>query len=63
MAQILSTRMMLDWLGQPKAAAAIEGAVVDVLREGRVLTPDLGGRSSTRDVAEAVKAKILSKES
>jgi isopropylmalate/isohomocitrate dehydrogenase-like protein len=63
MAQILSTRMMLDWLGQPKAAAAIEGAVVDVLREGRVLTPDLGGRSTTRDVAEAVKAKILSKES
>jgi isopropylmalate/isohomocitrate dehydrogenase-like protein len=63
LAQILSARMMLDWLGQPRAAAAIEDAVLGVLGEGRVLTPDLGGRSRTREVTDAVKARILSEGS
>jgi 3-isopropylmalate dehydrogenase len=62
LAMILSTGMMLDWLGakhnDPDAAAAgqrIEQAVANVIREGKTLSPDLGGRSGTREVGEAVQ--------
>jgi len=33
--------------------------VVEVLREGRVRTYDLGGKSTTQEVGEAVAEKIL----
>ncbi len=53
-AQMLSAGMMLDWLGEKKAAKALEASVVDVLREGKTLTPDLRGNAKTADVARAV---------
>jgi 3-isopropylmalate dehydrogenase len=53
-AMILSASMMLDWLGEPEWAEAIENAVIEVLEEGETLTPDLGGRAQTMDVASAV---------
>ena len=45
---------MLDYLGEEAWAERIEGAVVSVLRDGEHLTPDLGGSSSTDELAEAV---------
>ena len=60
-AQILSAGMMLDWLGQKQAAKVLEVAVIDVLKEGKTLTPDLKGSSKTDDVAEAVIAKLVNK--
>lgn len=48
--QVSSAAMMLRHLGLPDLAADIDAAVAAVLREG-VLTPDLGGTASTRDVA------------
>ena len=61
MATMLSAAMMLDWLGDRHkdnvllgAAMSLEKAVVHVLSEGKVRTPDLGGSSSTTEVATAV---------
>ena len=58
MATILSASMMLDWLGERDAAKNIEDAVIEVLKEAKTLTPDLGGSSGTMDVAVAVSAKL-----
>jgi tartrate dehydrogenase/decarboxylase/D-malate dehydrogenase len=58
LAAILSAAMMLEHLGEGAAARAIESAVSAVLAEGAVRTPDLGGSSSTDEVAAAVRAKI-----
>jgi isocitrate/isopropylmalate dehydrogenase len=36
----------------------LEAAVAAVLAEGKVRTPDIGGRSSTEEVTEAVLEKL-----
>ena len=58
LATILSAAMMLDFLGQPQAAAAIQAAVRAVLQDGDALTADLGGNASTRQCADAVVGKL-----
>jgi tartrate dehydrogenase/decarboxylase/D-malate dehydrogenase len=45
--------LMLDHLGEPAAAAALMAAVEQVCAAG-VLTPDLGGKATTREVTRAV---------
>ena len=57
-AMILSGAMMLRHLGELEGAAAVERAVDAVLDGGEVRTPDLGGSSSTMDVAAAVAAAL-----
>jgi len=51
MAAILTLALLLDTLGHQEAAAAVENAVGQALREG-VTTADLGGRSSTSEVGD-----------
>jgi tartrate dehydrogenase/decarboxylase/D-malate dehydrogenase len=58
LAAILSASMMLEHLEQPAAAREVEQAVAAVLADGKVRTPDLGGRSSTQEVADAVLEKM-----
>ena len=58
LATILSAAMMLDHLEMAEAARAVEAAVAAVLAEGQVRTPDLGGKSSTEEVAAAVLEKL-----
>jgi isopropylmalate/isohomocitrate dehydrogenase-like protein len=53
-ASILSAAMMLSYLGDAKRARAIEVAVDELIAEGRVLTPDMGGTAKTVDVAREV---------
>ena len=57
-AQIWSGAMMLQHLGEPKAALAVEAALETVLTRTDVHTPDLGGKASTRDVGEAIVSEI-----
>jgi tartrate dehydrogenase/decarboxylase/D-malate dehydrogenase len=45
--------LMLEHLGEPAAAAALMAAVEQVCEAG-ILTPDLGGTATTRDVTRAV---------
>jgi tartrate dehydrogenase/decarboxylase/D-malate dehydrogenase len=58
MAQMLSGVMMLDFLGQKAAAAALEKAVLAVLAAGRDVTPDLGGTGTTERVTASVLARL-----
>jgi isocitrate dehydrogenase (NAD+) len=55
---ILSAAMMLEWLKEEKAANMVENAVLKVLIDGKVKTPDLGGKNKTTEFADAV-AKAL----
>ncbi|OFW46474.1 MAG: 3-isopropylmalate dehydrogenase [Actinobacteria bacterium RBG_13_35_12] len=57
-ATILSGVMMLDHLGEIKAAKAVENAVEKVLSEGKVRSHDLGGDSSTIEVGDEVVRKL-----
>jgi len=58
-AMIEASRMMLDFLGEPHAAKKVEKATMDVLKEGKVMTFDLGGKAKTSDMGEAVAEKVL----
>ncbi len=55
---MLSAAMMLEWLGEEDAAKMIEAAVLKVLKEGKVLTPDLKGKATTVEFADAVAAAL-----
>ena len=57
-ATILAAKMMLDWLGETAAGRQLEAAVAAVIRAGRARTYDMGGTSSTMDVAEAVAREL-----
>jgi len=60
-AAIRAAMMMLDYLGQAAMARRIERAIIDVLLEGKVRTYDLGGTSSTTEMAEAIAAELQRK--
>jgi len=57
-AMLLTTKMMLDWLGETEKAQALEEAIAGVILDGNVRTYDMGGESSTIDVAEAVAERL-----
>lgn len=57
-ALILAGAMLLHHLGETEAGQAIEAAVARVYREGKRLTPDVGGTATTREFAEAVIAAL-----
>ncbi|MGH6941566.1 tartrate dehydrogenase [Hypericibacter sp.] len=56
--QIWSGAMMLEHLGHAEAAAAVERAFVSVLAASNNLTPDMGGKASTREMGEAVARAV-----
>ena len=58
MALILSAAMMLDHLGEHEAARRVREAVYATLREGKMLTRDLGGSAGTTQIAEAIAARV-----
>lgn len=62
---ILAGQMALEWLGRKHddsdlsaAAERVERAVSDLVAEGKILTADLGGTASTRDVTAAVCSRL-----
>lgn len=57
-AMILSAKMMLDHFGMQEEAQALERAVAEVYRQGEFLTQDQGGRTTTREFADAVMSKL-----
>ena len=62
-ATILSGVLMLQHLGETKAAGRLERAVAEVIREGRTVTYDLktdrsAPSAGTREMAEAIIAKL-----
>lgn len=57
-AMILSAVMMFDYLEEQQEARKLENALIGVLSEGKVVTPDLGGGSSTMQMAAEVRRKL-----
>ena len=53
-AQIWSGGMMLDHLGHPEAAKAIEHAIETVLENTSLRTPDLGGNATTQELGKTI---------
>ncbi len=60
-AMILSAVMMLDYLEEHEEARKLENALIKVLSEGKVVTRDLNGKSSTMDMAREIRRKLEEK--
>jgi tartrate dehydrogenase/decarboxylase/D-malate dehydrogenase len=54
---IWSAALMLDHLGLPDEGARVMAAIEATTAAG-VLTPDLGGTASTRDVTDAILSNL-----
>lgn len=52
--QIWSGALMLDHLGHPEAAAAVEKAIESVLENTPLRTPDMGGKASTEELGKVI---------
>lgn len=57
-ATIFAGKMLLEHLQEKEAANAIQAATVSVLREGKTLTYDLGGKAKTSEVTSSICQKI-----
>jgi isocitrate/isopropylmalate dehydrogenase len=57
-AMLLTVKLMLDWLGEVGLGERLEKAIAAVIAEGKVRTYDVGGSSSTLEVAEAVASRV-----
>jgi 3-isopropylmalate dehydrogenase len=58
MAMLLTTKMMLAWLGEKDMATRLEAVVAEVIVEEKVRTYDMGGGNTSLEVTEAVVAKL-----
>ncbi|KAI1414178.1 Isocitrate/isopropylmalate dehydrogenase [Hypoxylon sp. FL1857] len=57
-ATLRSTALMLEFLNEEEAAAKIYEAVDANLEEGKLLTPDLGGKATTEEVVEDILKRL-----
>jgi tartrate dehydrogenase/decarboxylase/D-malate dehydrogenase len=57
-AAIWSGQLMLDFLGEHEAATTLMRAIEEVLADGQVHTPDLGGTATTRQMGAAIRAQV-----
>jgi len=57
-ATVEAVRMMLEYIGEKKAADKVGKATLKVLEEGKVLTYDLGGSAKTSDMGKAIAEKV-----
>ncbi len=58
MSMILSSMMMLRYIGEQQTADRIDAALSAVLREGKHVTRDLGGTAGTREMTKAIVANL-----
>ncbi|HHX99878.1 MAG TPA: isocitrate/isopropylmalate dehydrogenase family protein, partial [Methanothermobacter sp.] len=54
-AMILSVVLMLQFLKENREALKLEQSLLNVLKERKSITPDIGGTSTTMEMAQAVK--------
>jgi 3-isopropylmalate dehydrogenase len=53
-ATIWAGALMLDHLGEPKAAQRITGAIAGIVKAGKIKTRDLGGTAKTTEMGDAI---------
>lgn len=58
LAMMLSAVMMLRYLNESCEADRLDAAILKLLNEGKVLTKDLGGNSSTAEVSEEIRKNL-----
>ena len=58
LATIFSAAQMMEHWGISEAAKDIEAAIAKVLADGKTRTPDLGGKSGTKEVTDAVLERL-----
>lgn len=61
-AQIWSVSLMLDHLGFQDLGKVVLDSIEEVLVDGNIRTPDLGGNATTIELGDAIVNKILAKE-
>ncbi len=61
-AMLLSAKLMLDHIRETDAANRLEKAIADVIKEGKQVTYDLGGTAGTKEMGEAIIAKLSAKQ-
>ena len=57
-ATLLAAKMMLDYLGEGGKSRRLEEAVGQVISEGRIRTYDMGGTTTTLEMAEVIAGKL-----
>lgn len=57
-ATVLAAKMMLDWLGEKESAVRLEKAVAETIKEGKARTYDMGGSSTTIEMAKEIASKL-----
>ncbi|MCX7941455.1 MAG: isocitrate/isopropylmalate dehydrogenase family protein [Endomicrobia bacterium] len=57
-ALLLSATMMLEYLGETEKAIKLERAIAEVIKEGKVVTYDLGGNAKNYEMAEEIIKKL-----
>lgn len=57
-AMLLAAKLMLDWLGERDKAEALDTGIAEVIQAGEVRTYDMGGESSTLEMAQAVADRL-----
>ncbi len=57
-AMVLSAVLMLDYLEENEEARKLEKSLITVLSEGKVVTNDLGGSSTTMEMAAEIRDKF-----
>jgi len=57
-AMLISTKLMLDYLGETEKADRLMNAIAKVIEKGKFRTYDMGGSSSTLDMANAVAENL-----
>ena len=57
-ATLLAAKYMLDYLGLRQEGTALENGIAAVYKEGKFLTKDQGGKTGTKEFAQAVLKKI-----
>ena len=57
-ALLMSSILMLNYMGEAYTADRVEQALWKVYREGKHLTRDLGGKASTNEFTDAIVAAL-----
>jgi tartrate dehydrogenase/decarboxylase/D-malate dehydrogenase len=58
-ATIWAGALMLDYLGEPKAAQRITRAIENILKAGKIKTRDLGGQAKTTEMGDAIAGEAV----
>lgn len=58
-ALLLSAKMMLEYLGENSKAEKLEKAIAEVIKEGKVVTYDLGGEAKNYEMADEIIKKLI----